>query len=90
MAAPVDEVFADEFFASRYDNFNPWTPSDQFYLELARETGPRVLDLGCGTGMLACRLAADGCEVAGVDPAKGMLHLARSRVGSELVTWIVV
>jgi SAM-dependent methyltransferase len=88
MVASVDEVFADEFFASLYDHFNPWTPSDQFYLELARETGPRVLDLGCGTGMLACRLAADGCAVTGVDPAKGMLRVARSRAGAGRVTWV--
>jgi ubiquinone/menaquinone biosynthesis C-methylase UbiE len=90
MAAPVDEVFADEFFASIYDYFNPWTPSDQFYLELTRETGPRVLDLGCGTGMLACRIAADGCAVTGVDAAKGMLRVSRSREGAERVTWIAM
>lgn len=86
--AAVDEVFADESFASLYDYFNPWTPSDQFYLELVRQSGPRVLDLGCGTGMLACRIAAEGREVTGVDPAKGMLHVARSRAGADRVTWI--
>ncbi len=88
MAVPVDEVFANEFFASLYDYFNPWTPSDQFYLELARETGPRVLDIGCGTGMLACRIAADGCAVTGVDAANGMLRVACSREGAERVAWI--
>jgi SAM-dependent methyltransferase len=84
----ADEVFANDTFASLYDYFNPWTPSDQFYLELARQTGQRVLDLGCGTGMLACRIAAEGHEVTGVDSAKGMLNIARSRPGAERVSWI--
>ncbi|MEJ0015576.1 MAG: class I SAM-dependent methyltransferase [Acetobacteraceae bacterium] len=84
----VDEVFADDFFASLYDFFNPWTPSDEFYLGLARERGGRVLDLGCGTGMLACRIAADGCSVTGLDPAPGMLKVARAREGADAVTWI--
>jgi SAM-dependent methyltransferase len=57
-------------------------------LELARQTGRRVLDVGCGTGMLACRIAAEGHEVTGVDAARGMLHVARSRPGAARVTWI--
>jgi SAM-dependent methyltransferase len=84
----VDEVFADAFFASLYDHFNPWTASDDFYLGLARERGGSVMDLGCGTGMLACRIAAAGCTVAGVDPAPGMLRVAHAREGAERVTWI--
>jgi SAM-dependent methyltransferase len=84
----IDEVFEDERFASLYDYFNPWDRSDEFYLELARERGGAVLDLGCGTGMLACRIAQHGCAVTGVDPAEAMLNVARSRSGSERVTWL--
>jgi SAM-dependent methyltransferase len=40
----------------------------------------RALDVGCGTGVLAGRLAAEGYRVAGVDPSQGMLDvLARER-----------
>jgi SAM-dependent methyltransferase len=84
----VDQVFEDEVLASLYDYFNPWTRADDFYFDLAREIGGNVLDLGCGTGMLACRIASEGLSVTGVDPAKGMLRVAASRNGGDRVNWI--
>jgi SAM-dependent methyltransferase len=38
-----------------------------------------VLDVGCGTGALAQRLAARGYAVTGVDPSDGMLDVMRAR-----------
>jgi SAM-dependent methyltransferase len=43
-------------------------------------TSARVLDLGCGSGIAAERLAAAGHHVRGVDPSPEMLELARGRV----------
>jgi SAM-dependent methyltransferase len=40
--------------------------------------GP-ALDVGCGTGALADRLAAAGYEMTGVDPSDGMLEILRRR-----------
>jgi SAM-dependent methyltransferase len=37
------------------------------------------LDVGCGTGVLAERLAEAGYEMSGVDPSDGMLDILRSR-----------
>jgi ubiquinone/menaquinone biosynthesis C-methylase UbiE len=44
-----------------------------------RARGPEVLDLGCGTGTLAVRMAARGLRVTGVDLSPEMLALARRR-----------
>ena len=86
MTETVD-LFDDALLASVYDDLNPWGPWDNFYLGLARESGGAVLDLGCGTGKLACRIAAEGCAVVGAEPAAGMLGVARARPG-EAVTWV--
>jgi len=87
MTEAVD-VFDDALLAAVYDDLDPWAASDDFYLGLAREIGGAVLDLGCGTGRLACRIAAEGLEVVGADPAAGMLGVARSRPGTEAVAWV--
>jgi SAM-dependent methyltransferase len=39
----------------------------------------RVLDVGCGTGTLAGRLADRGYTVVGVDPSEGMLEVMRAQ-----------
>ena len=44
-----------------------------------------VLDLCCGTGLLAGELIARGYQVVGVDASAAMLALARGRLGPEVV-----
>jgi SAM-dependent methyltransferase len=41
--------------------------------------GGDVLDVGCGTGTLAQRLADQGYRVVGLDPSEGMLEILRAR-----------
>lgn len=49
-------------------------------LDLAGElAGRRVLDVGCGDGVLACVMAARGAEVFGIDADPAMLAAARKR-----------
>jgi SAM-dependent methyltransferase len=38
-----------------------------------------ALDVGCGTGVLASRLAQAGYAMTGIDPSAGMLEILRSR-----------
>ena len=42
-----------------------------------------VLDLGCGSGLLAVELIARGYGVVGVDASEAMLDVARKRLGPE-------
>jgi SAM-dependent methyltransferase len=46
---------------------------------LGLRSGGSVLDVGCGTGALARRLAAAGYQVTGADPSEGMLDVMRER-----------
>lgn len=46
--------------------------------------GMRVLEVGCGTGRWMARLAARGCEVAGLDASAKMLARARDVVQGDL------
>jgi SAM-dependent methyltransferase len=40
--------------------------------------GTRVLDVGCGSGELLAHVKALGADAAGIDPAPGMVELARA------------
>jgi len=46
---------------------------------LALETGERVLDIGCGNGQFARKMASLGVNVVGVDAADRMIENARRR-----------
>ena len=48
--------------------------------------GERVLEIGCGTGALAARLAMSGAAVVGIDISPGMLKVARELAESRNVT----
>jgi 2-polyprenyl-3-methyl-5-hydroxy-6-metoxy-1,4-benzoquinol methylase len=44
---------------------------------LAPRRGERILDLGCGDGVLTAKLVALGCDVVGVDGSPSMIDAAR-------------
>lgn len=85
-----DEEFNDPRLACLYDVLDPDRSDLDGYLSLAEELGAsRVLDVGCGTGVLALRMAGRGMSVVAVDPAEASLDVARTRPGAERVTWLL-
>jgi len=85
--ANVDHAEIDKFeqLASRW-----WDPNSEFkplheinplrldYIDdYARLSGKRVLDVGCGGGILAESMAARGAEVTGIDMGEAPLEVAR-------------
>jgi SAM-dependent methyltransferase len=68
---------------SSYDSiarlYDPWSASVtedvDFYVQLAREAGGSIVELGVGTGRIALPVAAAGVNVIGVDSSRRMLEV---------------
>lgn len=75
-AREVAESFGAD--AQRYDRARPRYPAALLERLLAGSRGGiDVLDVGCGTGIVARQLLAAGCRVLGVDVDARMVELAR-------------
>ena len=74
---------ARQFYAQTYDaSVSDWSGEIDFYRELAAVThadGRSVLEIACGTGRVAIRLAQDGVPVVGLDLSPAMLDIARQK-----------
>jgi len=83
-----DAVFADPRLVAIYDAADDPRADLDAYLALVAEFGASsVLDVGCGTGVFAVALAAQGIDVVGVDPAPASVAYARARPGGDRVRW---
>src|SRR5690625_5145989 len=86
-----------EGFAHVYDQLMAHAPYDQWIsftesiLEASGKNVQKVLDLGCGTGEVALRLAEKGYDVTGVDYSTDMLsiEMAKAMDTSQYVSWII-
>nr|WP_233160908.1 class I SAM-dependent methyltransferase [Aquitalea sp. ASV11] len=88
LADSENAQYCDPRLIALYDVLNA---GDADYLFYERLIGPRpvsVVDVGCGTGVFAVRLARLGHRVCGIDPAEAMLSVARLRDGGDLVQWL--
>lgn len=81
--------YSDPRLAAVYDTLNPWEAHYDFYVEMAGDSPKTVLDMGCGTGRLACALGVGGHRATGAEPAPAMLEVARGWPGADRVTWVL-
>lgn len=81
--------FSDSRLVASYDALNALGQDGEFFCRLASELSAKtIIDLGCGTGLLTCELAKRGHTMIGVDPAAGMLSIARNKPYADKVHWI--
>src|SRR5689334_23647275 len=80
----ADALFGEPRLAAIYDAVEGERRGDlDHYLAIADEFGARsLLDVGCGTGVLARRAAGQGMDVTGVDPLPAPRR-ARHRAGGD-------
>ena len=84
---------ASQFYAQTYDESVPdWPGEIDFYRELAakvKSSGGSLLEVACGTGRVAIRLAQGGVKVVGLDISPAMLAVARQKsAGLENLHWV--
>jgi len=82
-----------KFYAETYNASVPdWPGEIDFYREMAiqaHENGGSVLELACGTGRVAIRLARLGVRLVGLDLSSEMLAVAaRNSAGMAILRWV--
>jgi SAM-dependent methyltransferase len=74
-----------DFVAEFYDHFAPHQDRQDvaFFVDMARESGGPVLEVGCGTGRVLIPTAQAGIEIVGLDYSQAMLSTCRDKLSRE-------
>jgi SAM-dependent methyltransferase len=77
----------DEYsgIAEFYDYIVPYRDRQDvvFFVEMARQAGGPVLEIGCGTGRVLIPTAQAGIEIVGLDLSSSMLSICREKLSHE-------
>jgi len=71
--------------AEFYDYVVPYRERQDvgFFVELARQAGSPILEIGCGTGRVLIPTARAGLEIVGLDSSPAMLAVCRHKLAQE-------
>ena len=86
LSSPTNGTFWDRI-AAKYVR-KPIADPTAYEEKLTRVCGllrttDRILEIGCGTGSTALRLAPGVAQVSATDISRGMIEIARSKLGSQ-------
>ena len=84
-----DAHYHNPKLAKLFDFSNGWSADRDFYLALAKPEPQKILDLGCGTGLLCDAYAGLGHDVTGVEPSDTMLDIARTKPNASKIEWVL-
>jgi SAM-dependent methyltransferase len=86
----IDPIFSDPRLAAIYDAFDPDRSDLLPYVKIINGfSANKVIDLGCGTGVLPLLLLENNVHVIAVDPAKASIDVARLKPNADKIEWIV-
>jgi SAM-dependent methyltransferase len=84
-----EDPYRDEQLVELYDTDNAARDDHEYYRALADAVhANKIIDFGCGTGLLTRALAMRERMVIGVDPSATMLGYARRQLGADAVIWV--
>lgn len=84
--------FTNPRLVAIYDTVNAYEPQSQldFYASFVGPDHPAtIVELGCGTGIISRRLAADGHGIIAIDPSPAMIAAAKQHPDGKRVHWVV-
>lgn len=85
----ASKEFTNPHLVAIYDAVNPIDDKTDFFIELAKSLDARkIIDLGCGTGLLAHELVKSGHTLIGIEPASDMAGQAKRKYG-DTAQWII-
>jgi ubiquinone/menaquinone biosynthesis C-methylase UbiE len=84
----TDNHYENNKLVAVYDLDSGWSVDRDFYLALANRPTMRILDVGCGTGLLCNEYASRNHDVTGVDPSRSMLNSGRVKTHGKKIEWV--
>lgn len=82
--SPIRDEYSE--LAEFYDWVVPYRERKdvEFFVDMARQAGGPVLEVGCGTGRVLIPTARAGIEIVGIDASEAMLSVCREKLGEEV------